>query len=74
MINPEGRPLQSSSRPGARPFNQEELKRIQQVTPCLPCHDAYQDPIYKNFERSLVLDRSPKHLQIIKGFVEGSPW
>ena len=73
LSTPEGRPLQSVSRPEARPFNQAELNRILRVTPCLPCHDSYQDPIYRNFEKSLILDRSPKHLQIVNRFLKGLP-
>jgi hypothetical protein len=73
LSTPEGRPLQSVSRPEARPFNQAELNRILRVTPCLPCHDSYQDPIYRDFEKSLILDRSPKHLQIVNRFLKGLP-
>ncbi|MDM8548574.1 hypothetical protein QUF72_00795 [Desulfobacterales bacterium HSG2] len=53
FVSPEGEPLQQTSRPQSRPFNKEELKRITQVSLCLPCHDRYGDPIYEQYERSL---------------------
>jgi len=49
-VNIDGRPLQHSSRPGLRPFNQEELRRILRVGLCLPCHGNYQDAAWKKYD------------------------
>lgn len=53
FVSANGKPLQSASRDGARPFNEEELGRITRVSLCLPCHDSYKDPIYLGYDRSL---------------------
>ena len=66
---PDGRPLQSISHPGARFFDQEDLTKILQVTPCLPCHDSYRDPIYQDIKKSYVLDRTPKHKGIVADYL-----
>ncbi len=47
-----GQPLAGSHQSGARPLNQEELNRILKVGTCLPCHDRYDDPIYRNVQAS----------------------
>ncbi|MDR0476449.1 MAG: amino acid ABC transporter substrate-binding protein [Desulfobulbaceae bacterium] len=49
-VDIEGRPLQKSSRPGLRPFNKEELRRILRVGLCLPCHGDYHDAVWKNYD------------------------
>ncbi|MFH0824686.1 MAG: hypothetical protein V2B18_18180, partial [Pseudomonadota bacterium] len=46
VADTEGKPLQSTSHRLSRPFNREEISRILAVTPCLPCHDRYDDPIW----------------------------
>ncbi|MCK4729261.1 MAG: hypothetical protein KAT27_10075 [Desulfobacterales bacterium] len=53
FVTLDGVPLQTTSRKGARPFNQEELKSIMAVNACLPCHNDYQDKIYLNFKESM---------------------
>jgi hypothetical protein len=63
-----GQPLQSASRAGARPFNGEELVRIRRVTPCLPCHDSYEDPIYRNMQKSYALSREPHHKDVVSRY------
>ena len=73
LTDPNGRPLQSATRSGARPFNQTEMKRILRVAPCLPCHDSYQDPIYRNLEQSYRLDREEKHRQIVRELQKDLP-
>jgi len=52
FVSAEGRPLQLTSRPGARPFSLEELERITRVSLCLPCHDRYDDKIFCDFSVS----------------------
>ncbi|MBW2204930.1 MAG: hypothetical protein JRF52_12835, partial [Deltaproteobacteria bacterium] len=34
------------------PFNKEEIDRILSVSPCLGCHDSYEDRIYADFKES----------------------
>jgi len=54
FVNIEGRPLQITSPfPSARPFNKEELENIRWVNKCLPCHNLYEDKIYKDFKNSI---------------------
>ncbi len=53
FVNTKGKPLQiTSPYPSARPFNKEELKNIIRVNQCLPCHNLYEDKIYKKFNLS----------------------
>ncbi|MBI5584896.1 MAG: hypothetical protein HY892_13875 [Deltaproteobacteria bacterium] len=73
LIDPEGRPLQSTSRPGARPFNRKELIKIRRVAPCLPCHDTYQDPIYRDPEQAYRVDRGEKHRRIVREYQKDLP-
>lgn len=54
FVSSEGEPLQRASRKESRPFNGEELNRMTQVAHCLVCHDTYKDPIYLEWENSLL--------------------
>jgi hypothetical protein len=71
LADPDGRPLQSATRPGARPFHREELRKMLRVNPCLPCHESYRDPIYQNLEQSYRLDRGEKHRALIRDLQKG---
>jgi hypothetical protein len=66
LITKEGRPLAGNAHPKARFFNGEDLVRIQRVGPCLACHPRYDDPIYRDFKKSLLLDRSDQHRAIVR--------
>jgi hypothetical protein len=63
LIDPQGRPLASTTHVGARPFNAEELKRILEVAPCLPCHGRYDDPIWSNPAAAFARAKLPSHQQ-----------
>lgn len=73
LADAEGRPLQSMSRSGAHPFDRGDLRRIWRVTPCLPCHDSYRDPVYRDMKKSYVLDRTPRHRQIVAEYLSQIP-
>jgi len=47
VVNPAGKPLQSTSHELARPFNAEEIRKITEIAPCLACHDRYNDPVWQ---------------------------
>jgi len=47
LLSEKGEQQQGVSHLGARPFLKEELKKILRVSLCLPCHDAYDDPVYQ---------------------------
>ena len=49
-VDIDGTPLQKSARPELRPFNRKELARILRIGQCLPCHQDYDDPVYKNYQ------------------------
>ena len=49
----DGKPLQSFSKDGIRPFNRQEILKIISVEPCIGCHNGYDDPIYKDFKGSI---------------------
>jgi hypothetical protein len=66
LVSATGRVLMGTTHPRARPFNAAELKRMIRVGSCLPCHDRYDDPIYRNWPQSLELAGSDKHLRLIK--------
>ena len=54
FVNIKGEALQiTSPYPSARPFNREEIETIRRVNRCLPCHNLYEDKIYKDFKESI---------------------
>ncbi|MFQ5450820.1 MAG: hypothetical protein ACE5E9_09330 [Nitrospinaceae bacterium] len=59
-----GEPLAGSSQSGARPFNQEEIARILRVGNCIPCHDRYNDPIYRNIQKSYAFEKKLAHRRL----------
>ncbi|HBT97676.1 MAG TPA: amino acid ABC transporter substrate-binding protein [Desulfobulbaceae bacterium] len=61
-VDIEGRPLQQGSRPGLRPFNKEELRKILRVGLCVDCHGSYQDAAWKNYGSETKCPRSEKFL------------
>ena len=60
-VNVRGEPLAGTSQTGARPFNQEEITRILRVGNCIPCHDSYSDPIYRNMKKSYAFEKKIAH-------------
>jgi len=52
-VTPEGEVLGQATRSGARPFDRQEIDRILTVGACLPCHRRADDPLYRDFPRSL---------------------
>ncbi|MDY0005108.1 MAG: hypothetical protein RBU30_27665, partial [Polyangia bacterium] len=55
---PQGPGLAEATRTGARPFGPGELRRILDVSLCLPCHGRYDDPLYKDYRGGLERLRS----------------
>ncbi len=53
----DGEPLQNSSRPELRPFNEVELKAILRVGTCVVCHDSYEDRVWKSYTTKTVCSR-----------------
>ncbi|MCP4665033.1 MAG: hypothetical protein GY849_01600, partial [Deltaproteobacteria bacterium] len=49
FVDTRGAPLQSTAHPGEGPFNRDALEKILAVDVCLPCHDDYEDKIYRDF-------------------------
>ena len=66
LVTPQGKQIASNSHVGARPFNQKEINRILKVGTCLPCHDKYEDPIYRNIYDSYKKANTPKHKKLVK--------
>ncbi|MBU1741648.1 MAG: hypothetical protein KKC37_08895, partial [Proteobacteria bacterium] len=66
LVTATGRTLMGTTHPRARPLNAAELRRMLRVGSCLPCHDRYDDPIYKNWPKSLDLAGTEKHRQLIQ--------
>ncbi len=66
LVSATGRVLMGTTHPQARPFNAAELRRMVRVGSCLPCHGRYDDPIYRDWPRSLKLAGSRKHWQLIR--------
>jgi hypothetical protein len=66
LVSATGRVLMGTTHLQARPFNAAELKRMVRVGSCLPCHDRYDDPIYRDWPKSLKLAGSEKHRLMIK--------
>ncbi len=63
-VTARGRSLAGSHQPGARPLNQKELNRILKVGTCLPCHDSYDDPIYRDVQASYRFARRIEHREM----------
>ncbi len=64
LVTPDGTVLQGNSHKGARPFNREELFRIRRVGECIVCHDGENDPIYRDFKKSLAAAELPEHRKL----------
>lgn len=64
-VNVRGQPLAGISQTGARPFNQREITRILRVGNCIPCHDKYNDKIYRNMKKSYAFEKKPAHRKLI---------
>jgi hypothetical protein len=47
VVDSSGNILQGTSHRLSRGFNQEEIRRILGIAPCLPCHDRYDDPVWQ---------------------------
>lgn len=46
-------PLQGHPTDGARPLEPREIRSMLRVASCIPCHSGYEDPVYRDFQRSL---------------------
>jgi len=53
FVDGSGRPLQTTSRQGARPFDGPELRAILGVGSCVSCHDGWDDPIWRDWTASV---------------------
>ena len=47
VVDSSGNVLQGTSHRLSRGFNQEEIRKIVGIAPCLPCHDRYDDPVWQ---------------------------
>ena len=52
FVDLEGNSLQRGARAELRPFDKEELQRILRVGLCVRCHKTYDDPVFKDYDRS----------------------
>lgn len=59
LVDIQGRALVHTSRPWLRPFNREEIQRILDVGPCLPCHHRLNDPAIRDWRRHQGLRACP---------------
>jgi len=63
-VSMRGEPLAGTHQPKARTFNQEEITRILRVGNCIPCHDQYDDPVYKDINQSYAFARTMDHRRL----------
>lgn len=54
IVDLKGRVLQKATTQEERPFNRDEIRRILRVNLCIGCHEKYSDPIYLDFEKSMM--------------------
>jgi hypothetical protein len=47
VVDTQGNILQGTSHRLARGFNQQEIGKITAIATCLPCHDRYDDPVWR---------------------------
>lgn len=57
FVNIDGEALQHGSRPDLRPFNKTELQSILRVGLCVGCHDTYDDPLWKTYNKEMECSR-----------------
>lgn len=57
-MDEEGNQIQGIAHEGARPFNKEELERIDRAGTCIACHDAEED-VWKEFSLKTGVDGAP---------------
>jgi hypothetical protein len=57
IVDEEGKQIQDTSHPGARPFNKEEMAKIKRVNTCIACHSEMDTDFWvnltENFGRAL---------------------
>ena len=63
-VSMRGESLAGTHQPKARTFNQEEINRILRVGNCIPCHDSYGDPIYKDIKSSYKFQGTLEHRRL----------
>ena len=68
-VSIRGEPIAGTHQPKARTFNQKEIIRILRVGNCIPCHDRYDDPVYKNINKSYAFARTMDHRQLRKSIL-----
>ncbi len=68
-VNVRGEPLAGTTQTGARPFNQREITRILRVGNCIPCHDKYNDRIYRNMKKSYAFEKKAAHRKLIDSLI-----
>ncbi|MGP0628485.1 hypothetical protein ACTRW9_02120 [Nitrospina sp. 32_T5] len=59
-----GEPVAGTGQPNARPLNQSEILRTLRVGNCIPCHDAYDDPVYRNLGKSYEFEKKIQHRRL----------
>jgi hypothetical protein len=74
MVDEGGVPLQATSRPGARPFNQAELQLLSRFNVCLVCHSdmAYPDLWKKVTDDFGLVNTNKDHEHIINNILRNS--
>ncbi|MGC8657755.1 MAG: hypothetical protein ACP5U1_01650 [Desulfomonilaceae bacterium] len=77
IVDTNGNQMQGTSHILSRGFNKNEIHRILEVVPCLPCHDRYDDPVWSKpgpYRKTPLCikpplskgdQERPKHLQIV---------
>jgi hypothetical protein len=63
-VSMRGESIAGTHQPNARTFNQKEINRILRVGNCIPCHDSYGDPIYKDIEKSYKFQSTQEHRRL----------
>lgn len=59
-----GQPIAGAGQQGARPLNQSEISRILRAGNCIACHDRYDDPVYRDMDKSYKFALTGKHRQL----------
>jgi hypothetical protein len=63
-VSMRGESLAGTHQLKARTFNQKEINRILRVGNCIPCHDTYGDPVYKDIKSSYQFASTLNHRQL----------
>jgi hypothetical protein len=70
IVDESGNQIQGTSHVGARPFNKEEIQKIERVNVCIGCHQEMPSSFWKNvIEKWGVVKDNKAHHDVLRGLL-----